>query len=347
VEPNPRVGALLVYQDHILAEAYHPFYGGPHAERLLYEQLLEREQAIPWHETTLYISLEPCTHYGKQPPCTHLILQKPPRQVVIADIDPNPVVRGKGVQLLKNAGISLLLLPLPEARWLNRHFYVNIHKQRPYITVKWAQSRNGIMGSSRERLFITDSYSQLFAHRLRAEHQAILIGVNTLRIDQPRLNTRFAVGPSPIPIILAHKVPDSKLFQPLSTLHSRIFLLNAQVEKEDPPFSYLLIDGQPLEKICQRLYQAFAIGSILIEGGYQTITNFFREDLVDEVFVFHSLAAKEGDVKAPPLPSLVQFECLEVNQITEETILFHFVSKEVLELMNPFPVSGMAKDDKG
>lgn len=333
VEPNPRVGALLVHQNHILGEAFHQHYGGSHAERILYHSLRDRFHTIPWEECTLYVSLEPCNHYGKQPPCTELILQHSPGLVVVCDLDPNPIVCGQGIQRLKDEGLSVLHLPLPEARWLNRHFYVNVKAQRPYITLKWAQSRNAIMGSSKKRLLITDSHSQFVTHDLRAEHQAILIGANTLRIDTPQLTTRFAVGPSPQPIVLSHRLPENRHLQKLHSHHSKVIILNTEREGQEGFNIYLNIRGFSLRTVCQRLYEEYQIGSILVEGGYQVITSFLEEGIVDEIFVLMSQATAEGDIKAPLFPFTPAFECIEVRRVSRETIFFHFVSKHLLEIL--------------
>ncbi|MBN8681392.1 MAG: bifunctional diaminohydroxyphosphoribosylaminopyrimidine deaminase/5-amino-6-(5-phosphoribosylamino)uracil reductase RibD [Chitinophagales bacterium] len=189
--PNPMVGAVLVHEGRIIGEGWHRQYGGPHAEVNCVAAVAEKDRAlIP--QATLYCSLEPCFHVGKTPPCVELVLRERIPRVVIANTDPNPKVAGQSVQKLRAAGVEVITGVLEQEGYsLNRIFFTWITEKRPYIVLKWAQSRDGFIGRAGERVAISSPETQRFVHRLRSEIPAILVGSNTALTDNPRLDTRL------------------------------------------------------------------------------------------------------------------------------------------------------------
>ncbi|MFN3940065.1 MAG: bifunctional diaminohydroxyphosphoribosylaminopyrimidine deaminase/5-amino-6-(5-phosphoribosylamino)uracil reductase RibD, partial [Chitinophagales bacterium] len=198
VAPNPLVGAVIVYAHQVIAEGYHAFYGGPHAEVAAIRQALE-SGFDKFSDATLYVNLEPCVHFGKTPPCVDLILEKGFRHVVISQPDPNPLVAGKGIQKLKEAGVHVECnICLPQATALNRKFNVFHTKHRPYVLLKWAQSNDlFIAKEDYTPVKLTHHLSDVYVHMLRAQNMSICVGGRTVISDNPQLNVRLWKGKSP------------------------------------------------------------------------------------------------------------------------------------------------------
>lgn len=205
VSPNPLVGCVIVHEDRIIGEGWHREYGGPHAEVNAVNSV--ENQAL-LSESTVYVTLEPCAHWGKTPPCANLLVEKKVKKVVIAATDSNPLVGGRGIEILKNAGIEVETGILEkDARWQNRRFFTQIEKQRPYVILKWAQTQDGFVAKENfDSKWISNSHSRQLVHKWRAEEDAILVGKNTAAYDNPRLDVRDWVGKNPIRVVL-----DSKL----------------------------------------------------------------------------------------------------------------------------------------
>ncbi|HNF72814.1 MAG TPA: bifunctional diaminohydroxyphosphoribosylaminopyrimidine deaminase/5-amino-6-(5-phosphoribosylamino)uracil reductase RibD, partial [Chitinophagaceae bacterium] len=201
VAPNPMVGAVLVYQNQIIGKGYHQQYGQAHAEvHCLNSVLPEHRNYIP--DSTLYVSLEPCSHFGKTPPCCHRILEEGIRKVVIATQDPNPEVHGRGVSLLREQGVEVIEgICSEQARFLNRRFFTFHEKQRPYLVLKWAESVEGYIGKKGERIQLSGEETHRTVHRWRSEEQAIWVGYETARNDNPQLNVRLAEGKHPLRLV--------------------------------------------------------------------------------------------------------------------------------------------------
>lgn len=204
VVPNPMVGCVIVYDDKIISEGYHEMYGGEHAEVNAIRQLPDDIQP---EKCTLYVNLEPCSHFGKTPPCSDLIIRKGFKKVIIGHVDPNPLVAGNGINRLKDNGIEVTIGVLEkECRHLNRRF-IYCHKfQKPWITLKWAQTSDGFISrlhpQKREENKITSHEADIFVHELRSMHHAILVGKNTVLTDNPFLNVRHFPGRTPKRIVL-------------------------------------------------------------------------------------------------------------------------------------------------
>ena len=217
-EPNPMVGAVIVHDGRIIGEGYHIRPGGPHAEVNAFASVRkEDEHLLP--ESTIYVSLEPCSHWGKTPPCAELLIRKKIRRCVVGCQDPFAKVQGRGIQMLRDAGIEVTVGVLEEeCLQLNSHFVTFHRKKRPYTTLKWAQSANGFIDGK-----ISNYYTQALCHKRRAEHQAIMVGNRTWNIDHPRLDVRCWYGENPKVYVAHGGVPEivepSLLVEGGATLH--------------------------------------------------------------------------------------------------------------------------------
>lgn len=313
VSPNPLVGCVITDADGlILSEGFHGRYGGPHAEVVAFDGL---KQDIP-PGARLYVSLEPCNHYGKTPPCTERILESGIKEVFVADVDPNPLVAGKGLERLRNAGIQVTCGILQEqAAELNRKFYTQHTKGRPWFTLKWAQSLNGKMGnstySSDEDRRISGKESHIYAHRLRAESDAILVGVNTIISDNPSLNTRLWPGKSPVIVVLD---PDLKIPSNANILQSeeKVLIFNRHRNEKIGLIEYISIDFHNWNDSLNNELLHRKIQSVLVEGGQNTLQNFIDKELWDECYLFQSGEVKNWDIDAPAISGTV-FNSLKIG----------------------------------
>ncbi|MEY3565270.1 MAG: hypothetical protein RJA23_1440 [Bacteroidota bacterium] len=298
VRPNPLVGCVLVHEGKIIGEGYHQQYGGPHAEVNAIASVIDSKLLA---KATAYVSLEPCSHYGKTPPCANLLIEKGIKSVVVATLDPNPLVAGKGVKLLQEAGISVQVgLLEQEARWQNRRFFCQQEKQRPYLILKWAQTQDGFIARENfDSKWISCPQSRQLVHQWRAEEQAILVGKNTALHDNPRLTVRDWTGSDPIRVVL-----DSKLELPadLHLFDQQIPTLCYTTLKSEklPNLEWVKLPQLSLEALLADLH-ARQIQSVLIEGGSQTIHQFLAAGLWDEARVFTAPIEFERGIAAPTL----------------------------------------------
>lgn len=325
VESNPRVGAVVVYQGRIIGEGFHQRYGGPHAE---VHAINAVEDPSLLSESTLYVSLEPCNHQGKTPPCTSLILQHSIPKVVIGSLDPNPQMAGKSVALLRKNGVAVEVNDDPAPfEMLNRHFWLNQQLTRPFITLKWAESRDGFIaqtdatGKPRPTLISAPAVSR-FVHQLRGQHQAILVGQNTVLIDNPSLTTRRWAGPDPVRILFDH---DAALPRSLHVFaEGRVIVLNQLRTETNGNIRYLNVAGRNLSETLNLLYAEEKIGSILVEGGAFTLQKFLEAGLWDECYQNIGAAELGRGIKAPLLPEATG----PTQTFTEgEDIVNHYVNR--------------------
>ena len=194
VAPNPMVGAVLVHNHIIIGEGYHKQFGEAHAEVNCINSVIAEQKSLI-EKSTMFVSLEPCSHFGKTPPCSNLIIQQKIKKVVIGCRDIYEEVDGKGIERLRNAGVEVVTGILEnESKELNKRFFTFHQQKRPYIILKWVQSANGKIGSENERIFISNNYSNRLVHKWRSEEAAILVGKNTVLIDDPALTTRLWKG---------------------------------------------------------------------------------------------------------------------------------------------------------
>ena len=308
VAPNPLVGAVLVQDGTIIGEGYHQQFGKAHAEVNCINSVEENNMKLI-SQSTLYVSLEPCVHFGKTSPCADLIIQNKIPKVVIGCRDPFEEVNGKGIEKLKQAGIEVTVDILEnESKELNKRFFTFHQKHRPYIILKWAQTADKKMASfSEERLLITNEHSNRLVHQWRSEESAILIGTNTALLDNPTLNNRLAEGNGLMRMIL-----DKHLRLP-STLNifdnsQRTIIFNCikQEESNNTTFYRIEDDENSIQKIIDACYQ-LNIQSVLVEGGAKLLQSFIDVDIWDEVRTLtnESLFVNEG-LPAPELIKAVQ-----------------------------------------
>jgi len=305
VAPNPMVGAVLVYNDTIIAEGFHQHYGQAHAE-VNCINAVSKEQEKLLSKSTLYVSLEPCAHYGKTPPCTDLIIKNNIPKVVIGCPDSYKQVAGKGIEKLKTAGVQVTVGVLQkEALELNKRFFTFHQKQRPYIILKWAQSHdNKIGGLNHQRTFISNDISNRLVHQWRSEEASILVGTKTALIDNPSLTTRLVPGKNSVRLVIDMDLKlstDLQLFD--KTVKTMVF--NGVKEEVNDRISFFKIDRNNISQLLEILYKQ-NIQSILVEGGAKLLQSFIDADLWDEARVITNadLIIGEG-VQAPQLNSSI------------------------------------------
>ncbi|GAA0877486.1 bifunctional diaminohydroxyphosphoribosylaminopyrimidine deaminase/5-amino-6-(5-phosphoribosylamino)uracil reductase RibD [Algoriphagus jejuensis] len=299
VSPNPVVGCVIVHDEKIIGEGYHQIYGGPHAEVNAVNSVSNPELL---KESTAYVTLEPCAHFGKTPPCANLLVEKGLKKVVIAAVDSNPLVGGKGIEILKNAGIAVETGLLEKAaRWQNRRFFTQIEKQRPYVILKWAQTQDGFVARTDfSSKWISGSQSRQLVHKWRAEEDAILVGKNTALHDNPRLDVRDWAGKNPKRIVLDSKLalPDSlHLFD--QSINTICYNSQKTHASENLDFVNLGNDFSIIEIL--KDLNARKIQSLLVEGGSHVLAQFISSGLWDEARVFTGKSCFEAGISAPSL----------------------------------------------
>lgn len=299
VAPNPMVGAVLVHDDCIIGEGWHKQYGQAHAEVNCINSVKE-EDRILISQSILYVSLEPCAHFGKTPPCTELIIQHKIPKVIIGCRDPFEEVNGKGIEKLKEAGIEVILATggiEEECKELNKRFFTFHTKHRPYIILKWAQSMDGkIAADNGKRLLISNAYSNRLVHQWRSEEAGILVGTNTVLLDNPELTTRLWPGKSPVRLVVDMdlKLPSSlKVFNQ----QERTIVFNTVKQEEAGNLIYYKIGKQVnlVHQIMKALYE-LKIQSVLVEGGAKLLQSFIDEGIWDEARIItnEELIINEG-----------------------------------------------------
>lgn len=274
--PNPMVGAVIVHGDRIIGEGYHVRCGEGHAEVNAFATVKpEDEHLLP--ESTIYVSLEPCAHYGKTPPCANLIVEKGVRRCVVGCIDPFAKVQGRGLEIIRSAGIEVTVGVLEEeCKQLNKRFFTYHQHHRPFITLKWAQSKDGFIAYKDQTpckpLHISNEFTQVICHKRRAEHQAILVGRNTVIADNPSLTTRLWYGNNPLRCVIGNeeqlksmKTPDGNDYKLLKTGAGTLFVSS-------------------IDQLLKKLYE-LGIQSLLVEGGSKLLQSFIDRGLWDEAYV--------------------------------------------------------------
>jgi diaminohydroxyphosphoribosylaminopyrimidine deaminase/5-amino-6-(5-phosphoribosylamino)uracil reductase len=302
VAPNPMVGAVLVHQGRIIGEGFHQHYGQAHAEVNCFDTVAPEDKHLI-AESTMYVSLEPCAHYGKTPPCANRIVQEGVQRVVICNTDPFEKVAGKGIQILKDSGIEVLSGILEEkGSWLNRRFLTFHQQQRPYIILKWAQTTNGFFApKDRTRFQLTDDFSSRLSHQWRSEESAILVGFTTAMNDNPQLINRYGQGTQPLRIALDKdlQLPQSHylLAQDYPT-----WIVNQHKEETSGHLHFIQLDFKQdiIPQILNRLYQANIL-SLIVEGGVHLLHCFIEAGIWDEARVFETPNVLSEGLLAPSL----------------------------------------------
>lgn len=265
-KPNPMVGAVIVANNRVIGEGYHVRCGQGHAEVNAFASVRAEDEPL-LKESTMYVSLEPCSHYGKTPPCADLIIKKGVKRVVVGCIDEFAEVQGRGIHKLRDAGIDVTVGVLEaECKAMNRRFFTFHRLHRPYIILKWAQTANGFLDDNGRALAISSPFTQMLSHKLRAQEDAILVGRVTDDREHPQLTVRHWVGPDPKRLVIDHQHPLN-----LESLH------------------------------------AHHVQSLIVEGGRKTLESFLAQDLWDEIRVETNLGLTvAGGTRAPHLPAHVK-----------------------------------------
>lgn len=299
--PNPMVGCVIVHNGEIIGEGFHHKAGEPHAEvnairSVKYPELLS--------ESTLYVSLEPCAHFGKTPPCADLIVSKNVKRVVVGCVDSFSKVSGKGIGKLQNAGISVTVNVLEkESRFLNRRFFTFHEQKRPYIILKWAQTADGFIDklpaekSSAKGVRITDDACLKMVHQWRAEEQAILVGTTTAVCDNPSLTTRLVAGKNPLRLAwdIHNKIDNASNLKDCST---PTIIFTAEEQESSPNVEYHKINGNILEETLAYLYEK-GIQSLIVEGGAKTLQTFIDAEMWDEARIFTTKEKFGNGISSP------------------------------------------------
>jgi diaminohydroxyphosphoribosylaminopyrimidine deaminase/5-amino-6-(5-phosphoribosylamino)uracil reductase len=304
VSPNPMVGAVIVHNDKIIGEGYHQKYGEAHAEVNAVKMVTDKydNYADLLKKSIIYVSLEPCAHYGKTPPCADLIIKHQIPKVVVGCRDPFPQVDGKGIEKLQAAGIEVTTGVLEkECQWLNRRFFTRVQKQRPYIILKWAQTADGFFApADGTQHWITGPEARKLVHQWRTEEDAILVGKNTVLADNPQLNVRYAEGKSPKRVVIDRRLELNKTLnvfdQSVETL-----IFNAIKTDIDGKNKYIALEDFDRFVPQYILFQLYLqdIQSVIIEGGAHTLNSFINAGLWDEARIFTGTSVLENGIKAP------------------------------------------------
>jgi diaminohydroxyphosphoribosylaminopyrimidine deaminase / 5-amino-6-(5-phosphoribosylamino)uracil reductase len=311
VAPNPMVGAVLVHEGRIIGEGFHEKYGSAHAEVNCISSVKPEDQSLIM-DAVLYVSLEPCAHFGKTPPCTDLIIEKKIRLVVIGCKDPFGLVDGKGINRLRSAGIETIVGVLEEkCRAINKRFFCFFETFRPYITLKWAQSSDGMIAGGSKRILISNAHSNRLVHHWRSSEMAVMIGTNTALFDDPELTTRHWPGRNPVRLVvdMALRLPFSlKIFDGVN----KTIVFNKLRDEKHLNFRYYRIDpDSSLPKQVIRALRELKIQSLLVEGGAQLLQTFINEGVWDEARVITNPSLIIGNgIAAPVLRSarMIRYE---------------------------------------
>lgn len=299
VSPNPLVGCVIVYNNRIIGEGWHAKYGEAHAEVHAVNAVTDTSLLS---ESTVYVNLEPCAHFGKTPPCADLLIGHRLKRVVISNVDPNPLVDGGGIRKLREAGIEVITGILEEeGRALNKRFFTAIGKKRPYLILKWAQTTDGFIAKENyDSKWISNAHSRQLVHKWRSEEDAVLVGTKTVFHDNPQLSVREWDGRNPTRIVIDR-------FLKLSTnLHvfdrsQRTFVYNVLKHEEHPDLVLARIDEHDfLNQLVSDLNKR-NIQSVLVEGGTQTLQYFIDAGLWDEARVFTSPHTFGKGIRSPRL----------------------------------------------
>ena len=309
--PNPMVGSVIVYEDQIIGEGWHKKAGEPHAEVNAINAVKDKSLL---KKATIYVSLEPCSHFGKTPPCCDLIIKNKIPNVVVGTVDPNIKVAGNGIKKLIEAGATVTVGVLEsECYELNKRFFTFHEKKRPYIILKWAETKDGFIAphpilretendKEKKPFWITNPYSRQLVHKWRTEEQGILVGTQTAIDDNPKLDARDWFGNNPVRLVIDqnNRIPkDHNLFnnQVKTILFSKS---KTTLEKENTIFEVIDFELNIAEQITTILYQ-HQIQSLIIEGGRQTLQTFIDANLWDEARIFIGTASFKEGTKAPIL----------------------------------------------
>ncbi|MEM6719081.1 MAG: bifunctional diaminohydroxyphosphoribosylaminopyrimidine deaminase/5-amino-6-(5-phosphoribosylamino)uracil reductase RibD [Bacteroidota bacterium] len=319
--PNPSVGAVIVHNDVIIGEGYTSAYGGSHAEVNAVNSVEDKSLL---KEATIYVSLEPCSHFGKTPPCSDLIIRHQIPKVVIGTIDPFAKVAGRGIKKLQDAGCEVILDVLKdECIASNKRFFTFHEHKRPYIILKWAQTQEGFIDKIRNENdpvqpnWITNEYSRQLVHKWRSEEAAILVGTNTAITDNPKLNTRDWYGNNPVRVVLDRtmRIPqDYSLFD--ESVKTIVITEQEKVSTEKLIFEAIDFSENIAQQICDILYR-HNLQSVIIEGGRQTLQTFIDANLWDEARIFTGKVSFHNGVEGPIWSGTLQSNTIILDNLLQ------------------------------
>ena len=300
VSPNPMVGCVIVHKGKIIGEGWHKEYGEAHAEVNAVNSIFNKSILS---ESEVYVTLEPCSHFGKTPPCADLLIIHKVKKVYVCNGDPNPLVAGKGIEKLRQAGIEVEIgLLEKEGRELNKRFFTFIEKERPYIFLKWAESADGFIAKPNyESVQISNLLSRRFVHKMRSEEAGILVGTNTARYDNPKLDVRFWTGDNPIRVVIDKHLSLPQTHHLLDNSDTTIFF-NYLEEKDIRNNLYFLVPENTsiIESIIERL-NIIKVQSLIIEGGAILLQSFIDLGLWDEAIILKSNQFLGQGINAPKI----------------------------------------------
>lgn len=329
VSPNPLVGCVIVKDGLIIGEGYHKKYGEAHAEvnavNAVFTKHGENAPAL-LQDATVYVTLEPCAHFGKTPPCADLLVKHRLGKVVIANTDPFPDVNGKGISKLKDAGIEVYTGVLDEeCKWINRRFFTRIEQQRPYIILKWARTANGYFSPKNAvQQWISGPLSKKLVHQWRTEEDAILVGKKTVLADDPQLSAREWPGKNPIRIVIDKNLDipvTAKVFNDLA----KTVIFNEKKTTVEGNIHYIQMEDMHFylpQKIAFQLY-LMDIQSIIIEGGAHILEQFITSGLWDEARVFTGTDSWQTGTLSPQINgNITSLTTIDKDQLTIYTNTF-------------------------
>jgi diaminohydroxyphosphoribosylaminopyrimidine deaminase/5-amino-6-(5-phosphoribosylamino)uracil reductase len=323
--PNPSVGAVIVLDNKIIGEGFTSKYGDHHAEVNAVNAVKDKSLL---KEATIYVTLEPCSHFGKTPPCADLLVKHQFKNVVIGCVDSNSLVAGKGIKRLKKAGINVVVGVLEEeCKTHHKRFFTVQNKKRPYIILKWAASKDGFIApltkNEQKPVWISNKFSQQLVHKFRSEEHAILVGTNTVFADNPKLNVRSWTGNDPVRIVLDSSLRIGKNANIYDKSVKTIVIKNKGCKSSENDkilfFEEIDFSNNVAEQICEVL-QKYQIQSVIIEGGTQTLQTFIDANLWDEANVFTGDSLFKKGVKEPELSGRIVSE-IQINKDILKTFI--------------------------
>lgn len=316
--PNPMVGSVIVYDDNIIGEGWHRKSGESHAEVNAIHSV--KDQSL-LSKATIYVSLEPCSHYGKTPPCCDLIILHKIPNVVIGTIDPHSKVSGSGIQRLRESGANVTVGVLEkECVELNKRFFTFHKKQRPYIILKWAESLDGFIApvskDKKEPVWISNTFSRQLVHQWRSEEQAILVGTTTVLDDNPKLDVRDWAGANPVRVVLDRTGKISTDYHVKDEKTKTIIITEQEnlTSTENSIYENAIFDTKLTKNITHILFK-YGIQSVIIEGGKQTLQSFIDDTLWDEARVFIGKVSLKNGIEAPSIPGDFEIKTIKEDQL--------------------------------
>ncbi|MBB3697786.1 bifunctional diaminohydroxyphosphoribosylaminopyrimidine deaminase/5-amino-6-(5-phosphoribosylamino)uracil reductase RibD [Flammeovirga yaeyamensis] len=325
VSPNPMVGAVIVHNGKIIGEGYHKKYGEPHAEVNAVASVKEEDKHL-LSEAEMYVTLEPCSHYGKTPPCADLIVRNKLKKVYVCNLDPNPLVAGRGIKRIEDAGIKVETKILEKEGFeINKRFFKAMTQQLPYVMLKYAQTKDGFVARENfDSKWISNAQSRQLVHKMRAEEDAILVGRNTAQYDNPSLTVRDWTGNHPTRIVIDRylKLPkDYHLFDQLVPT----IVYNVQQNETSDNLSYVLLPEENFFKsLLEDLFKR-GLHSVIVEGGGFVLQEFIDQNLWDEAHVFTSSTAEFG--KGVAAPQLKNYQKVSSRNILGDNYSIYYQKK--------------------